>query len=472
MVNTKIKPIPMLPMSTLMFMLIVIAFGFAMLALFVNPITMLFFNTFNPRFAASLAHNSFFCGERLKAFYTKLALKWPYQWSKWWITSERLESLNDHQQKEYYLTVNNSDDILWSLRPQVWAEVVTDKASKPHLTDEITKKLKERDDLFRALLDVVLEKQQSNKLLQYYLDAGTLPKSQMTTLVDYVCLEGTDHFLGCITDELSGYVRRCGISKDLFNKLRNSKTVSESAIDVVEESFICFTQRTMARRIRKQNEKKETFDGYKAWYAFCRSVSDIRVDAQKEMNTDQYKIFHEYGHKLDADAIVHLLWFGKKEMAEWIFSYEPKFGIQDDKIKLVLDRHAYLKPLLKDVIERTEKFLCHDIIEGECLSVERVNQMFDCPAAADMVENYITKHELPPEAQMRIFELPNAKEILEFYADLSEMGKDYRLTPAVQKKAIEKGFVVKHAKVYTAEEMAEMGLPLNKEDEEDNTSCH
>lgn len=447
MFNTKSLHVPMVPMSTLMLMLFVVIIGFVLLGLLLNPLMMLLFHTFNPRFAASLAHNTFFCGERVKAFYTKLALQWPYKWSKWWITPDRLEILNDFQQKDYYLTVSTDDEILWNLRPKVWAKVMTDKSVKIPFSDELAEKIKARDDLFKALIDEVFETQQSYKLVQQYLEYGTLPKLQMTALVDYVCLEGIDHAFGKLADELCAYVKRCGIRKDLFNKIRNDEALSDDTKDVIEESYICYTQRTMTKRIRKANEKKETYDGYKTWYAFCKSVSDIRVAAQKEMNIEQYKIFHQYGHKLGVDAITYLLWFGNEEMAEWIFCYEPKFGIQDAKINLVMDRHAYLRPLLKDVIARTEKFLCHNILEGERLSLEQVNQMFDCPSAAEMVGDYITKHELPDELQMRIFELPNAKEIIDFYVELSQTGNDYKLTPEAKAKAVELGWIEEENKV-------------------------
>ena len=435
---TKNEHVSMLPMSTIMMMLIVIAVGICLLVLFINPLSMLFFHTFNPRFAASLAHNNFFCSKRLCAFYTKLALFWPYRWSRWWMTADHLDKLSDDRQKDYYINVNRSEEILWKLRPHVWAEVVSDKYI--FITDEVFAELKSRDDLFVALLDFISSTQKSNRRLHNYLQEGTLPKTQMALLVESVCIEGSHHSLGVLADELSEYVRRCGLSKEQFLKILNDKAVSQDVKDLIEHSLTCYTQRIFTRNLWDL----KTYDDVEKWILFCSGTEDICAEAEQEMSVTQYDFFNGSGHHLDAAAIAHLLWHGNQEMAERIFRNEPKFGILNDKIDFILDKHDYLRPLLEKVISQVEEELRLKLDEGESLLTEEVSKLFDCPSAPALVKDYLTKWNLPEELQIRMFELKNAKEIFDLYIDLNKPENDYGLTAEAKAKAIELGWMPKN----------------------------
>lgn len=434
---TKNEHVSMLPMSTILIMSFIIVIGISLLVLFFNPFSMLFFNIFNPRFASSLAHNSFFCSKRVSAFYTKLALFWPYLWSRWWMTVEHLDKLSDARQKDYYANVNRSEETLWKLRPHIWVEVMNDEHLRFGVTEEIAQKIKDRNDLFAAMLDWALANQKSSHLLRFYLKYGTLPKQQMTALVDAVLTENKDHGIGVLADGLSEYVKRCGISKEMFLKLHGDETVSQDVKDLLEDSHDCYTQRIFTRNLREL----KTYNEVERWILFCSKTEHIYAEAEQEMSVEQYDFFNGSGHNLEAAAIAHLLWHGNQAMAERIFRYEPKFGILNEQIDFVLDKHDYLRPLLKKVISEVEEELSLKLSEGDHLLTSEVNQLFDCPSAPKLVMDYLTKWTMPDELQMRMFELPNAKELIEFYVDLGQTGKDYVLTPEAKAKAVELGWM-------------------------------
>lgn len=426
-------------MSTVLYHLCINLVGLTCFVLLLNPLMMLVFHQFVPRFAAKLAHNRFFCGERICRFYTRLALKWPFKWSKWWITIEDLDKLTDEQQKIYYHDVSWSDEVRDALRPRVWAKMLQGNVITLSNRDDFLPALKTRDELFAALLDVAYEAQKEIPLLHSYIRYGTLPKSQMQMLVDRACSKDKNFEFDELMNELCFYIDRCGIRKDLLKKIVDSETLSQSFKDTVKLHNEFYLQKTIASRLYRLSSVEQIDE----WSNFCAKTKYICVAAQEEMSLNQYGIFLKYGHHLDAEAIAHLLWYRDCTLAEQIFRNEPKFGILDDKIKFVLKKHDYLQPTLGKVIKETEEDLQSHLDNGEWLSDAQVDRMFDCPSAEKMVYDYITKWTLSDELQPRIFELKNAKDILELYAELEKQSDDYRLTLEVREDAIERGWLLK-----------------------------
>lgn len=407
--------------------------------LLLNPLSMFLINLLKPSCAASLAHNKIFCGQKVCRFYTVLASKWPFKWSKWWVVPEDIGKLSDERQADYFYEVDNSKEVLWSLRPEVWVQIMKNNSLDLNCSDDTAENLKKRDDLFAALLELVKKAQDSTPLLRDYMRYGTLPKSQMAILVEKVCEEGKELDLGKLLDELCEYIERCGISKELLNKISQDNNVFLSVKELVTESNDSYLQKVTTKRLCNLNSPEQIAE----WNKFCAPDKYIRVSAQQQMSLEQYKIFHRNGHLLDGEVIPYLIWHGGKEIAELIFRYEPKFGIQNQTTEFILDRYEYLRPLLTKVITSTENGLRKRIDAGERLNERQLNKLFDCPSAGDLAMDYVSNWPLPDALQMRMLELKNADELVQFYAVQEQNNKHYHLTFDVCNKVKKDGLIDK-----------------------------
>lgn len=430
----KLSTLGLQPMSTVCFNLCISFIGLLCFILFLNPLMMLVFHQFAPKFASGLAHNRFFCGKTICRFYTKMALKWPFKWSKWWITVEDLDKLSDEEQKIYYRDVSWSDDVRDALRPKVWAKIMKNEVITYSNRDNFVPVIKKRDDLFAALLDVAYETQKEVRLLHSYIQYGTLPKSQMLMLVERACAKDKPYEFDELMNELCFYIDRCGIRKDLLNKIAKSETLSQSFKDTIELHNEMYRQKTLTCRLYRL-ESVEQID---AWAEFCATTKKIYVPAQEEMSINQYGIFLKHGHHLDPDAIAHLLWYRDADMAKQIFANEPKFGMLNDKIKFVMKKHDYLTRTLNKVVESTRESLCQRIYAREELSVEELNKVFDCPEPNDLLVEYFAYYPLPKELHKRLLE-PENDGALWFYITQSWLLKAYQLDDEVAKECEKRG---------------------------------
>lgn len=396
-------------MSTALAFLCVYVVGVFWFIVLLNPLSMFFFNLFNPRFAAELANDEIYCGDTIRDFYTKLALKWPLRWAVWWIRPEQLGTLTLEQQIGYYRKVNNSKEALMALGPKAWVQIIKDMY--PDEFNFLGDELKKRDDLFAELLDVTCAEQKKSKFLHQYMEYGTLPKAQMAMLVEKACIEAQTIENGCVARILCDYIERCGTSHAMLEFIANDAEVPQALKDAVADSNNVFVQRVTTRRLHDLS----TIEEIETWADFCAPDKKICALAQMEMSPNQYGIFHKKGHSLDAEAIAHLLWYGNADMAELIFRMEPKFGILDDTIEFSLDKHEYLRPLLQKVITEVEADLRKRINNREELSVEQLNKVFDCPDAGDMMIEYLSQWPLPQELHKRILESEDGARIIYFY---------------------------------------------------------
>ena len=422
-------------MSTVLLHSCINLVGLIGFVLLLNPLMMLVFHQFVPKFAAKLAHNRFFCGERICRFYTMLALKWPFKWSKWWITVEDLDKLTDEQQKSYYRNVLWSDEVRDALRPKVWAEMLQGNVITLSNRDDFLPALKTRDELFAALLDVAYDTQKEIPLLHSYLRYGTLPKSQMQMLVDRACSKDKNFEFDELMNELCFYIDRCGIRKDLLRKIAKSETLSQSFKDTIVLHDEMYQQKTLTSRLYRLSSVEQIDE----WSAFCASTKKIYVPAQVEMSINQYGIFLKHGHHLDPEAIAHLLWYRDGALAGQIFRNEPKFGILNDQIKLALKKHDYLQRILDNAIEETRANLEKRIFDREELSVEDLEKVFECPDAAQMVLEYISYYPLPQTLHKRMLE-PDYDGVLQFYISQGWLLKAYQLDEEVAAECKKRGY--------------------------------
>lgn len=436
------KPLVPVPVSTMLAYLYYYIGATALFLVLLNPLSMFLINLFKPSFAAVLPREANLCGPRICRFYTKLALKWPFRWSKWWMTAEHLDKLSDKQQKIYYDEVCHDAEILQALRPKVWVEIMRNYSLVLSCTDEIAEAVRKSNDLFAELLDLALAEQTTIPLLRDYMHYGTLPKEQMNLLVSMVCTEGKNHESGRLCTELCHYIERCGIAKEMLAKIINDDNVLPSVKEAVSKNNEGYLQRIAVKHLYILSSKKDV----REWREFCQQNKQIHVYAQQEMSADQYKIFHQCGHHLDSAAIAHLLWHsnGNPKLAEMIFKFEPKFGIQNERINFVLHKYPNLRSILDTVIADTESELRRYIVTHNELHGDLLGHLFDVPSAADLVCDYIAFYPLPDSLQTQMLKLPNASILINLY-DLKELAGNtrYHLLPEIRKIAEENNWIPK-----------------------------
>ena len=430
---TNLSASKMVPISTMCFYILFYMVAILWFVVFFNPLVLLIFNLISPSFAATLVHNEACCGKTVCKFYTWLALKWPFKWAKWWITPNLLQNYTTEEQMTYFWYVDGSENTLWKLSPEAWGRLV--KNIGYYSFDCLAKGMKERDDLFAALLDLTVSEQRVRALIRGYMEAGTLPKTQAEILIKKACVESEQYASGVIGRLLCDYIGRCGISRELMASVTTNDKTSEALKSAVTDSEDAYLQKLTTKRLFNM----DTIEKIDEWAEFCASKKKISVAAQKEMSALQYQMFHRNGHRLDARAIMHMLWYKDKDFAEMIFVNEPQFGILNDKIDFILDKHDYLRPTLQEIIKEVEKDLHRRIYDRQELTEEKLNQMFDCPNANDLALEYISHYPLPKALHKRLLE-PKNEGALQFYISQCWLLSAYQLDTEVAEECKKRGY--------------------------------
>ncbi len=401
------KPVPV---STVLFYIVLYTVAIAIFVVFFNPLSILLLNLCFPAFTAALIRNATYCGNTVRKFYTYWALKWPFRWAKWWIPLDKLRNYTVREQEIFFNEVQRSEEVMWAMSPEAWARLMRKIYAYPFKV--LADGLKKRDDLFEALLQVTSDEGRAHDLIKQYMHHGALPKPQMEILVRKVCEESAKDKHAILFHILCDYIKRCGFSKEMTEKITQNEAVSQQLKDAITDSLLAHNQRVQTRCLHNLC----TVEQLDAWVNFCKNNKVIHPEAQQEMSLNQYAIFHKHGHSLDPAAISYLLWNDDEKMAEQIFRNEPKFGILNKNIEFTLGKHDYLKPLLQKVIEENMENLRKRINKRKELSTEQLNMLFDCPSSADLVIEYIGYRELPKELHKRMLERPeDAKKIIGFY---------------------------------------------------------
>ncbi|MBR6355224.1 MAG: hypothetical protein IKR92_00070 [Alphaproteobacteria bacterium] len=398
-----------------------------------NPLVLLVINLVAPAFAAAMVHTKDYCGKTVCKLYTRLALKWPFKWAKWWITPDLLQNYTIDEQITYFRLVNSSEEALWKLSPEAWARLVKNNGYFPF--ECLAKGMKERNDLFSALLDLTVSEQKVRALIRGYMEAGTLPKTQAEILIEKACAESEKYASGVVGRILCEYIERCGISREMMENVTTCDKASEALKQAVVDSEDVYLQKLTTKRLFNM----DTIEKIDEWAEFCASKKKISVAAQKEMSALQYQMFHRNGHRLDARAIMHMLWYKDKDFAEMIFVNEPQFGILNDKIDFILDKHDYLRPTLQEIIKEVEKDLHRRIYDRQELTEEKLDKMFDCPDSNDLALEYISHYPLPKALHKRLLE-PKNEGALQFYISQCWLLSAYQLDTEVAEECKKRGY--------------------------------
>ncbi|MBR3676667.1 MAG: hypothetical protein IKN71_06000 [Alphaproteobacteria bacterium] len=417
------------PVSTKLMSFCVYGMASVFFLLVGNPLSMFLLHWCRPQTAAKLVHCDVLFGDRIRAFYTRLALKWPFKWAKWWIKLDDLKNYSVDEQLIYLKDVRNDYDVFSAMSPEAW--ILCMKNGHISRLSYAMSNLDLRDDLFIALVDFTLAEQKESSLMKEYTHFGTLTQQKATILVDKAIAESKDYPEGCLARILCEYIDRCNLRKDLLNKIADSEATPEFK-ERVADAHQTHLQKCIVRDLACWKDEKNPAK----WRKFCKLNSKIYAGAQMEMDEEQYKIFHETGHLLDKAAIAYLLCNTTPPYCRLIFRYEPKFGIQSENIKFCLKRFVNIPPILQEEIEDFEKRLKKQMKKGIKPDSVDIEKMFDCPSAGDLALEYITKWPLPQELHKRMLEPENAEELICKY-----FAQGYTLDDEVMLKAISAGWI-------------------------------
>ena len=434
MATTNSKSFFDLSVTTQLFLLVGFLWKVQLLLIF-NPLTLFVLNIFKPRWARTMAHSDALYDKNSQRFFDLQAKKWPWHWAKWWYTSEELKHLSEERQIEYYKNVNHSTQTLTAMSASAAAKVLDDDFT---FFKECGTSIKMSSELFRVFIEKSLQLQDWS-VFEDYLKGGTLPKELVVVLANAAC-HWSVVCCGWRNDFITGifldYVERCGLSNEMRQNIGHDKEMWCNA-DFEKElakRLNIYEQRVFTKSQRGSKSPH-------AWLHFCGTTKEICKQAQMEMGLDQYYVFHETGHILDAEAILHILKHNSdRTMAELIFEYEPNFGIANDDIKELIEKKPELKNIFNDAnIALIEKDLEQRICNREELTEEQINKMFDCPNAGQLVIDYIGFYPLPQKFHKRMLELETADGVLGYYLMQSWFSEDYKLDPEVYEECKKRG---------------------------------
>ena len=423
-----------LSVTTQLFLLVGFLWKVQLLLIF-NPLTLFVLNIFKPRWARSMAHSDALYDKKSQEFFTEQAKEWPWHWAKWWYTSEELKELSVERQLDYYYDVDCSVKTLAAMSRKAAFRVIDDGLGNNFegLKKNINE-IKMSPELFRVFIRKSF-KEDDMSVLSDYLKRGTLSKELVECLAD----EARESTTGIYSNTwlalvFYDYVERCGLGQDLLKTLFERPNSAHFKKEVERRQNI-YSQRvfTKSQRGTKQID---------AWISFCETTKEICPQAQMEMGLDQYHVFHETGHTLDAEAILHILkHYSNLTMAQLIFKYEPNYGMANDDIKEFVNNNPTLQDLLNAVICSCQDFLSKSIKAGERLDISFVIKMFECPKAEEFVMKYIKKHSLQNTIHDKLLSLDNAKEVIQLYVELYDNDEFTELDLDVRREAERRGWI-------------------------------
>ena len=331
-------------MSTKVFNLVIDAYIFIWWVLLCNPVSMALIHWVKPKLASSLAHNKLFCGKEMCAFYTKLARKWPFKWSKWWLTLEDLQALDDQKQVVYFLKVNHAQDTLDTLSARALLILVDDYRDD---VKKIIKNMRLPNKMFAEILISPL----AEELPPYVKRIGTLPKEQQQILMRQAV---SDSYLAIntnATDMFLSYIERCGLSKDLAEQFKHD-SAGAGFKHCAMRAIRCYEQRMVVRKYHDL----DTEEAKAEWANYLKKEGKLYTNPSMEMSVEQYQIFHKLGLTLKEDAILRFFKQADSSGMKYeILQLEPRHGIANDEIWETVCNNPYLKKMFYDVLTPEEK---------------------------------------------------------------------------------------------------------------------
>jgi len=331
-------------MSTKVFNFIIDAYVFIWWVILCNPLSMLVIHGIKPKLASALAHDKLFCGDDMLAFYTKLARKWPFKWSKWWLTIEDLKALDDQKQVTYFLKVNHSQDTLDTLSARALLILVDDYRDD---VKKIIKNMRLPNDMFAEVLISPL----AEELPPYVKRIGTLPKEQQQILMRQAVSDSYLAISTPATEMFLAYIERCGLSKEISEQFQHD-SAGAGFKHCAMRALKCYNQRMTVR----QYHNLDTEEAKSEWANYLKKEGKLYTNPSMEMSVEQYQIFHKLGLTLKEDAILRFFKQADSSGMKYeILQLEPRHGIANDEIWETVYKDRFLRKMYNDVLTPEER---------------------------------------------------------------------------------------------------------------------
>lgn len=296
-----------------------------------NPLTMLVLFLFSPKLMYRWANNDTYFGEIPRKMYRYLAVKWPFYWSKWWITLSDLPKLSVCLQLRYFFEISPKAETFNAMSEDAGLRLLS---CHPKVCLPIVRFMHFKPKQFEALLS-------SDKidLLEEHLRHGALTEERQKMLIDAALKNSADNqrMLKLLTD----YVKHYNLPVALLYEVE--KTYPQH-YEVIKQASECYQQRWTVRFCAEMDCKQQT----SIWKNFCQTTAEIYPEAQSEMSVKQYGSFHYFGHKLAPKAIYNLLKSSDSAWPRLIFIYEPLHGLISDEIRLLVAQNETMSKILAE----------------------------------------------------------------------------------------------------------------------------
>ena len=355
--------------------------GGVVLVLCENPVSMFVFNLFFPEYASRFTAEFIGFPLALRKFYTKYALKWPYLWAKHWITLGNLSTCSARKQFAFYRDNSIYKEVAKLMSPEAQVMLVR---KHPELIEKIYGEMRLTDEMFAEWLQQLIRQDAKKEHsldfvkelyapLENYLKRGKLPFSQLMLMLRTAVTE-FDNSACPLMRFVYDYIERFGLSKkqleemaqymcdnlywhNIFGEKPTTEMAKEFAkqdkfdhfFGILHDRQVFYEQRIFTRTHRLSSQTEE-------WEAFCTGNTYICPSAQKEMNTNQYTIFHEAGYVLCVEAITHFLRYPDRNLHRLVFRYEPLEILEKSEIQALIDSSIYTREAYdEEVAKRIEK---------------------------------------------------------------------------------------------------------------------
>lgn len=344
-----------------------------MVILACNPLSMFLFNLFFPENAARFVREFIGFNDSWRRFYQKSALKWPLWWSAAWITPENLKTCGVRKQVAYYLANINRSQTLRAMSSEAQVALVHKRYEQireiygiMHLTDKMfaewLQQLVKKD---RKTCFISGYREKLYEPLCDYLKRGKLPFSQVMILTRAAVDEHNNS--ACpFMKYLEDYIERFGLRKNQLDKIAQymcdnlywSDTFDEEpttdfakALKKRDEynhyyNFLLERQINYEQRVFTRSQRGDRLTD--EWKTFCEKTRYIHVSAQKEMDIEQYRLFHGTGHTLNKEAIFTFLSYPDRKLHRLVFLYEPLEIFEEKELKTFIERNAPLKTVFEE----------------------------------------------------------------------------------------------------------------------------
>ena len=279
-----------------------------LMAVVYNPLSFLIWSLFAPQSAARSLYEKTSYNNRFKWQVAKFYWDWvnssrnlmPWRCRKELLLTGRLQNASFDEQ----LKIFHQGDKVRLINERMLSQEVLHHVL-PDCGNLMPQAVKQLNELTPAEFDLLLYREQWNAVSDYLMQQRS--EDILRRLVDYAINYPQGNAIGI----LHWYIKRNSLPKRLIAPLINSKFK-----DTVMEALNSYGERQIILSAKEDASLFETI---------CKKMGEevyVQKENQRLLDATLYTIYHQYGGKLDDDAIEYFLSKENVGMAKLIFKWE------------------------------------------------------------------------------------------------------------------------------------------------------